>query len=88
MSWLYSVTAVSVPWASRAQHVKPTLTTAKTTTVRMEPPAWTESTTTPVFVPPTTLVRSHNTPQTSTSGHFISSSIIQPPVSSVHRRNV
>lgn len=49
-------TAVHVHWALRAPLAKPTLTTAKTTTVRMEQPASMESTTTLAFVPPITQV--------------------------------
>ena len=45
-----------VHWALRAPRAKPTSTTAKTMTVRTEPPVSMESTTTLVFVPPTTQV--------------------------------
>lgn len=50
------VAVAHVHWALRALLAKPTLTTAMTTTVRTEQPAWMESTTTLVFVPPTTQV--------------------------------
>lgn len=50
------ITVAHVHWALRARLAKSTQTTAKTTTARMEPPASMESTTTLVFVPPTTQV--------------------------------
>lgn len=51
------VTVAHVPRALRAPLAKATLTTVKTTTVRTERPALMGSTTTPVFVHPTTQVR-------------------------------
>ncbi len=60
MSVCCVVAVAHVHWALRAQLAKPTLTTAKTTTVRTEQPASTESTTTLVFVPPTTQVSAHS----------------------------
>ena len=53
----YVVTAARVHWALRAPPAKSTWTNAKTTTVRTAQPASMESTTIPVFVPPTTQVR-------------------------------
>lgn len=53
---VYVPTVAHVLWASRAPYAKPTLTTVKTTTVRMERPASTESTTTLAFVPHITQV--------------------------------
>lgn len=44
-------------WVSRGSGARSTQTTVRTTTVRTTPPAWTASTTTCVFAPPTTQVR-------------------------------
>lgn len=53
---MYVFAVARVHWALRAALAKATLMTAKTTTVRTERPASMESTTTLVFVPPTTQV--------------------------------
>lgn len=58
---MYVVAVAHVHWALRAPLAKETLTTVKTTTVRTEQPASMESTTTLVFVPPTTQVSLYNT---------------------------
>lgn len=58
---VYSCTVAPVHWALRAPLAKSTLTTVKTTTVKTEQPALMESTTTLVFVPPTTQVSEYNT---------------------------
>lgn len=56
---VFVTTVARVHWALRARLAKATVTTAKTTTARMEPPALMESTTTLVFVPPTTQVSAY-----------------------------
>lgn len=53
---LFAFTVAHVHWALRARLAKPISMTAMTTTARTEQPASTVSTTTPVFVPPTTQV--------------------------------